>query len=233
VETQRRYFFALGNNTISDAVLSHYLSAGGKFTDEQGNPMLDEIALRTLLETYLEARDAGVLPGNLVELDSADKVWNAWRGLGTGVTNLNATRYLSVETRLPDLQVGDLPALILPARSLGRGWAYAIVTQDPRRQAAAARLLQSLLSPQNNGEWTQAAGVLPGRAAALAQWDQGNPYTTFVSNQLARAQPLPPAAVRNAVSPVLRKAIEDVLAERATPAEAARAAVAAINPGKQ
>ena len=232
LETQRRYFFALGNNTISDAVLSHYLSAGGKFTDEQGNPLLDEIALRTLLETYLEARDAGVLPGNFVELDSADKVWNAWRGLGTGMTNLNATRYLSVETRLPDPQVGDLPALIQPARSLGRGWAYAIVTQDPRRQAAAAQLLQSVLSPQNNGEWTQAAGVLPGRAAALAQWDPGNPYTTFVSNQLVRAQPLPPAAVRNAVSPVLRKAIEDVLAERATPAEAARTAVAAMNPGK-
>jgi len=232
LETQRRYFFALGNNTISDAVLSHYLSAGGKLTDEQGNPLLDEIALRTLLETYLEARDAGVLPGNFVELDSADKVWNAWRGLGTGMTNLNATRYLSVETRLPDPQVGDLPALIQPARSLGRGWAYAIVTQDPRRQAAAAQLLQSVLSPQNNGEWTQAAGVLPGRAAALAQWDQGNPYTTFAGDQLARAQPLPPAAVRNAVSPVLRKAIEDVLAERATPAEAARTAVAAMNPGK-
>jgi ABC-type glycerol-3-phosphate transport system substrate-binding protein len=74
--------------------------------------------------------------------------------------------------------------------------------------------------------------VLPGRAAALAQWDQGNPYTTFAGDQLARAQPLPPAAVRNAVSPVLRKAIEDVLAERATPAEAAQAAVAAMNPGK-
>ena len=196
-------------------------------------PLLDEIALRTLLETYQEARDAGVLPGNFVELDSADKVWNAWRGLGTAVANLNATRYLSVETRLPDLQVGDLPALIQPARSLGRGWAYAIVTKDPRRQAAAARLLQHLLSPQNNGEWTRAAGVLPGRAAALAQWDQGNPYTTFVGDQLARAQPLPSAAIRNAVGPVLRKAIEDVLAERATPAEAARAAVAAINPGKQ
>jgi ABC-type glycerol-3-phosphate transport system substrate-binding protein len=232
LETPRRYFFAPGGNNISDAVLSHYLSAGGKFTDEQGNPMLDEIALRTLLETYQAARDAGVLPGNFVELDSADKVWSAWRGLGTGVANVNATRYLSVETRLPDLQVGDLPALIQPARSMGRGWAYAIVTQDPRRQAAAARLLQQLLSPHNNGEWTQAAGVLPGRAAALAQWDQSNPYTTFVSDQLARAQPLPPAAIRNTISPVLRKAIEDVLAGRATPADAARAAVLTVNPGK-
>ena len=180
LETPRRYLFALGSsNSVSDAVLAHYLSAGGRLTDDQGNPVLDEIALRTLLETYQKARDAGVLPGNFVELDNADKVWNAWRGLGTAVANLNATRYLSVETRLPDLQVGDLPALIQPARSVGRGWAYAIVTKDPRRQAAAARLLQHLLSPQNNGEWTRAAGVLPGRAAALAQWDQADPYTTL------------------------------------------------------
>lgn len=233
LETPRRYLFALGNNSISDAVLSHYLSAGGKLTDEQGKPMLDETALRTLLETYQEARDAGVLPGNLLELDSADKVWSAWRGLGTGVANLNATRYLSVETRLPDLQVGDLPALTQPARSLGRGWAYAIVTQDPRRQAAAVRLLQHLLSAKNNGEWTRAAGVLPGRAAALAQWDQSNPYTTFAGDQLARAQPLPPAAIRSAISPALRKAIEDVLAGRATPADAARSAAVAVNPGNK
>jgi ABC-type glycerol-3-phosphate transport system substrate-binding protein len=234
LKTPRRYLFALGNTStsgISDAVLSHYLSAGGKFADEQGNPLLDETALRTLLETYQEARDAGVLAGSFAELDSADKVWSAWRGIGEAVANLNATRYLSVETRLPDLQVGDLPALIQPAQPLGRGWAYAIVTKDPRRQAAAARLLQHLLSPQNNGEWTCAAGVLPGRAAALAQWDQSNPYTTFAGEQLARAQPLPPAAIRNAISPVLRKAIEDVLAGRATPAEAARLAAATINPG--
>ncbi len=143
LETPRRYLFALGSsNSVSDAVLAHYLSAGGRLTDDQGNPVLDETALRTLLETYQKARDAGVLPGNFVELDNADKVWNAWRGLGTAVANLNATRYLSVETRLPDLQVGDLPALIQPAQSVGRGWAYAIVTKDPRRQAAAARLLQ-------------------------------------------------------------------------------------------
>jgi ABC-type glycerol-3-phosphate transport system substrate-binding protein len=234
LDTPRRYLFALGDSSsISDAVLAHYLSAGGRFTDEQGNPMLDENALRTLLETYQAARDAGVLPGNFLELDSADVVWNAWRGAGSSVANLNATRYLSVETRLPDLQTGNLPALIQPARPLARGWAYAIVTRDPRRQAAAARLVQHLLSPQNSGDWTRAAGVLPGRAAALTQWDQARPYTTFVSGQLARARALPPAAIRNAVSPSLYKAIEDVLTERATPAEAARAAVASINPANK
>jgi ABC-type glycerol-3-phosphate transport system substrate-binding protein len=233
LETSRRYLFPLGSsNTVSDAVLTHYLSAGGRLADDKGNPVLDEVALRTLLQTYLDARDAGVLPANFSELDSADKVWNMWRGLGTATANLNATRYLSVEARLPDLQVGDLPTLIQPARSLGRGWSYAIVTTDPRRQTAAAQLLQQLLSPQNDGEWTRAAGVLPGRAAALAQWDQTAPYTTFAGRQLARAQALPSASIRAVVGPVLRKAIDDVLADRATPAEAARAAVAALTPTK-
>jgi ABC-type glycerol-3-phosphate transport system substrate-binding protein len=233
LDTPRRYLFALGSTSVSDAVLAHYLSAGGRLADEKGNPVLDEAALRTLLEIYQDAREAGVLPGNLDELDSADAVWSAWRGVGPAVANLNATRYLSVETRLPDLQVGELPALAQPARALGRGWAYAIVPTDSRRRAAAAQLVQHLLLPQNNGEWTRAAGVLPGRAAALAQWDQTDPYTTFVSDQLARARPLPSAAIRNVVGPVLRKAIEDVLAGRASPAEAARTAVAAVRPEKK
>jgi ABC-type glycerol-3-phosphate transport system substrate-binding protein len=232
LETPRRYLFALGNGSgVSDAVLAHYASAGGRFTDEQGNPVLDEIALRMLLEFYQEARAANALPPNFAELDSADEVWNAWRGTGTAMANLNATRYLSVETRLPDLQVGDLPTLIRPARPLGRGWAYAVVAKDPRRQEAAARLIQQLVSPENNGEWTRLAGMLPARAAALAQWDQADPYTAFIGNQLAQAQALPSAAIRNVVGPVLRTAIEDVLARRATPIEAARMAAAAVNAG--
>jgi ABC-type glycerol-3-phosphate transport system substrate-binding protein len=231
----RRYLFALGNGDtgVSDAVLAHYYAAGGTLVDAQGNPALDETALRTLLETYQAAQDKGILAGNFIDLDSADKVWSAWRGFGAAVANLNATRYLSVETRLPDLQVGSLPALSQPARSLGRGWTYAVVTKDPRRQAAAARLIQQLLSPPNNGDWTRSAHVLPGRAAALARWDQTDPYTNFAGTQLAQAQAAPPASLLNVIGPALRTAIVDVLTDRATPAEAARAAVRAVSPEKK
>jgi ABC-type glycerol-3-phosphate transport system substrate-binding protein len=231
LKAARRYLFPWGtSNTVSDAVLAHYLSAGGRVTDEQGNPVIDEVALRTLLQTYLEARDNSVLPASYGELDSADRVWGMWRGLGTAVANVNATRYLSVEARLPNLQVGPLPTLIQPARPLGRGWAYAIVATDPQRQAAAAQLLQYLLSPPNSGAWTRAAKVLPSRPTALTQWDQAKPYTAFVGDQLTHTQALPSASIRAVVGPILRKAIDDVLADRATPSEAARAAAATLNP---
>ena len=93
-------------------------------------------------------------------------------------------------------------------------------------------MLQQLLTPQNSGAWTQAAGTLPGRAAALATWD-ANAYTSFLSTELTQAQTAPPAAIMALVGPPLRKAIEDVLAGRATPAEAAHTAVLAVNAVKK
>ena len=234
-DTPRRYLFPLGNATtgVSDAVLSHYFSAGGTLTDANGNPALDEAAVRTLLETYLEARDRSILPVNFAELDTPDKVWNLWRGTGTAVADVTATRYLSVETRLPDLHVGALPTIIRPAKSIGRGWALGVVTKDPRRQAAALKLLQDLLTPENNGAWTRAAGVLPGRAASFKLWDGDEPYPAFIGEQLAQAQPAPPDTLLSVTGPALRKAIEDVLAGRYTPAEAAHLAVQTVNAGKK
>jgi ABC-type glycerol-3-phosphate transport system substrate-binding protein len=234
LDEPRRYLFVVGGpgNGVSDAVVAHYLSAGGALTDSNGQPVLDEQAVQTLLETYQEAQTKGILPGNLTQLNTASDIWTAWRGNGNTLVNLTASQFLSVETRLPDLQYATLLSLNKQAHSLGRGWAYAIVANDPRRQAAALRLLQHLLSPANAGEWTQAASTLPGRAAALTTWEN-NAYTSFLRDQLTQAQPAPSAAVMAVVGPPLRKAVEDVLAGRTTPAEAARIAALAVNPGKK
>jgi ABC-type glycerol-3-phosphate transport system substrate-binding protein len=234
LDEPRRYLFVVGNagNGVSDAVVAHYLSAGGTLTDSNGQPALDELAVQTLLETYQEAQTKGILPNNLTQLNTANDLWTMWRGTGNTLVNLTASQFLSVETRLPELQYAALPSLNKPAYSLGRGWAYAIVANDPRRQAAALRLLQHLLTPANAGEWTQAAGTLPGRAAALTTWE-ADAYTGFLSGQLAQAQPAPSAAIMAVIGPPLRKAVEDVLAGHATPAEAAHTAALAVNPVKK
>jgi ABC-type glycerol-3-phosphate transport system substrate-binding protein len=234
LDEPRRYLFIVGNtgNGVSDAVIAHYQSAGGTFTNGDGQPALDEPALQTLLETYQQAQTKGILPGNPAQFNTAADLWNAWRGNGAALINLTASQFLSVEQRLPDLQYAALPALTQTALPIGRGWAYAVVANDPRRQAAALHLLQHLLSPANAGEWTQAVGTLPGRAAALATWDS-NDYTSFLRNELTQAQPAPSAAIMAVVGPPLRKAVEDVLAGRATPAEAAHTAVLAVNAVKK
>ncbi len=234
LDEPRRYLFVVGNtgSGVSDAVIAHYLSAGGTFTDGNGQPALDESALQTLLETYQQAQTKGILPGNLTQFNTAADLWTAWRGTGSTLANLTASQFLSVEQRLPDLQYAALPALTQAAPPIGRGWAYAVVAGDPRRQSAALRLLQHLLSPANAGAWTQAVGTLPGRAAALTTWD-ANAYTSFLRDELTQAQTAPSAAIMAAVGPPLRKAVEDVLAGRATPAEAARTAALAVNAVKK
>lgn len=234
LDEPRRYLFLIGNGTttVSDAVLAQYLSAGGTLTGSDGQPSLDETALQTLLETYQEAQSKGILPNNLAQFTTPNDIWAAWRGNGDLLVNLTASQFLSVETRLPDLQFAAQPAINQPAHPIGRGWAYAIVTDEPRRQAAALRLLQYLLTPANTGEWTRSVGTLPGRAAALTAWEAGT-YTGFLGDQLTQAWPAPSAGIMSVISAPLRKAVDDVLAGRATPAEAAHTAVLAVNAAKK
>jgi ABC-type glycerol-3-phosphate transport system substrate-binding protein len=235
LNAKQRYVFAPhdGSKNVSDAVLVHYLSSAGTLVDDLGNPLIKPAVLESLLEDYQTAQQQGDLPANFLDLSSPDDAWTTWRATRNGYGQIQATRYLSVAAQLPDAQVAALPGLLRLAPPIGRGWALAIVTRDPRRQAAASRLLQQLLSPQNNGEWTQAAGVLPGRQGALTTWDQSRPYTSFIRDQLLQARAAPPNAVANVIQPALREAVDDVLAGRATPAEAAQAAAAAVNGGKK
>ncbi len=139
---------------------------------------------------------------------------------------------MSLQPLPSNVQFAALPALDRPTVPVGRGWVLALVTREPRRQAAALRLLQWLVSPENNGALTQAVRVLPGRSAALSTWDQADPYTGFIREQLADAQAPPPTSVLNIVGPPLRKAIEDVLAGRATPTDAAQTAVTSLGTQK-
>ena len=231
LNANQRYVFAPhdGSKDVSDAVLVHYLSSAGTLVDDLGNPLIKPAVLQTLLEKYQTAQQQGGLPANFSELSSPDDAWNTWRATRNGLGEIQATRFLSVAAQLPEARAAPLPGLLRPAEPIGRGWAFAIVTRDPRRQAAASHLLQHLLSPQDNGEWTQAAQVLPGRQGALTAWDQSLPYTSFIREQLMQAHAAPPSAVLNVISPALRKAVDDVLSGRATPADAAQTAATTVN----
>lgn len=218
---------------VSDAVLAHYFAFGGKVIDADGKPALDQAALGRLLDLYQQAQHKSILPADVLDLNSPTEVWDTFRSSGAAMGNVQASYYLSVAQSLPSIQFALLPALDQPVPPIARGWALALVTRDPHRQAIAMRLMQHLLSPANNGAWTQAAATLPGRVSSLTQWDQGDPYTGFIRDQLTRAQAAPSTAITNVVGPALRKAIDDVLLGRATPEEAAQLAVTSVGTNKK
>ncbi len=229
--TTQRYIFALhdGGNGVSDAVLSHYLAAGGLLQDADQKPTLDQDSLVQLLEVYRQAQRNNVLADNILNLSNDTEVWTTFIGLNSALVNVNASNYMSAAQALPDLQFAAQPAIDQPAPPIARGWTLAIVTRDPRHQVAAMKLIEALLSPERSGAWTRAAKVLPGRSSALAQWAQTDPYTHFIGDQLQRALAAPSTSILNVVGPAMRKAIDDVLSGRATPSDAAQTAVTAVN----
>ena len=231
----QRYVFALhGTGTgVSDDVLAQYFALNGSVTDSEGRPILDPAALTDLGDLYLQAQREDIFPANILDLAGPDDAWDDFVASNAAMVNVVASRYLSVSQSMPNLQFSALPALDQPTYPIARGWALAIVTKEPRRQAAAMRLILWLTSPDRSGAWTQAAGLLPSRASALNLWDPSQPYVQFLLAQLSVARAAPSSSVMSSVGPVLRKFVDDVLANRATPADAAQAAVTTLSGGNK
>ncbi len=114
--------------------------------------------------------------------------------------------------------------------SLARGWVLAMVTDDPVRQDLAMLLLNWLTAPERNAQWTQAAGYLPGTSGALRMWDISGADRTRLRSVMEAALPAPRPEVMATLGPAMQEALVAVLRRRATPEEAAGAAVERLEP---
>ena len=65
--------------------------------------------------------------------------------------------------------------------SVAQAWSFAILTDDPDRQAYALRLIRTLLEPSIQGRWTQHTARVPSTHGAMATWDPAQPYYQFLS----------------------------------------------------
>jgi ABC-type glycerol-3-phosphate transport system substrate-binding protein len=106
-----------------------------------------------------------------------------------------------------------------------REWAMALVADDPDRQALTMLLFNWLVAPDRNGEWTRAAGYLPGLRTALRQWDVSSTDRAILRDILDAAVPAPPSEVMAVVGLPMQEALGAVLRGYATPGEAAASAV--------
>jgi ABC-type glycerol-3-phosphate transport system substrate-binding protein len=103
-----------------------------------------------------------------------------------------------------------------------------MTSDDPTRQSLAMLLLNWLIAPDRNGRWTQAAGYLPGTRGALRMWDVSNVDRAVLRTVLEAAVPPPRPEVMATAGLTMQEALEAVLRGRATPEEAAAAAVAGL-----
>jgi multiple sugar transport system substrate-binding protein len=224
------YIFPAGGEggLVNDSFLIQYLATGGQLLDENGKPALDEDALVEVLQFYADSLQAGTIPPSVLEYADLDDCWVVYVSAQAAMSNVSSDKYLADRGLLKNTAFAAIPTRDGNTATLSKGWAWAIVTEDPSRQAAAAQLIEWLLEPENNANWNRAAGHLPTRQAAFDHLGTEDQYFPFARQLLESVYPRPMAAAYDKMSRALQKAVQDVLQGEASPEEAAAAIMTAI-----
>jgi len=217
---------------VNDVILIQYLDRGGALTDAAGQPSLDGNQLTEALSFFQQARQAGVIPGSALDLSDATTAWATYRIGEAGMVQAPASIFLAERGGLSSSSASTIPLAEPGATTVGHGWALAMVTQDPERQELSVALIEHLLSPENNGAWTRAANRLPARPTALDAWAPNDAYVPVIRELLQEAYPAANPNVAAVVGGPLAQALAEVLSDRASPEEAAQAAVKAVEAGR-
>jgi multiple sugar transport system substrate-binding protein len=201
--------------------LSLYLSAGGTLQDDQGHLTLDENIMGQILSLYQPLIENGLLPPNIVDYQDDEQAWNAFREQRGNLVVSWTSRFLKEQT-LP-LALAPLPALETGQYTLATGWSWALAGSNTDNQPLAVELAEFLSDSQFLAEWTQAAGYLPTRPAALSSWSDARTQT-ILSQAAESANLVPGEDLLVTVGPLFSEAVLSVLNGDQLPAEAAKSA---------
>lgn len=229
LSSNTRYLFpAKGNNgVVNDATLSQYYSAGGTFQDDEGNPEINETALREVLTFYQQARDQGIIDASLLQASNTEDIWPFYLEVQAGLTQVTVQQYLTERETLLDNEFTSVPipdTTITPA-SIMHGWVFVLTTDDLNRQVAALRLIESFLSTSNNVAWNNINRTIPTRDSAYQQIAGDDPYWIFLTEQLNVAQPEPRFVGYDRIGRIIQQSIEQVIRGEATADEATATAI--------
>ncbi|NIO67605.1 MAG: extracellular solute-binding protein, partial [Anaerolineae bacterium] len=163
------YVFPAGGREglVNDAFIIQYLALGGQLVDETGQPALNAESVTQVLQFYKDGYEMGVIPSSVLEFKTLDDCWPVYLSAEVAMTNVSSRRYLADRELLMYTRFAPIPTRDGNVATLSQGWAWAIVTSDPTRQALAVQLIEWLMEPENSVEWNLAAGHLPTRKAAF------------------------------------------------------------------
>ena len=220
-------FPAAGENGIADDfTFIQYLGAGGRLTDEKGNPTLEEGPLTAVLDFYAQATAAGVIsPPVVLSAGTDEECWAHFQRHG-GMTVVDSRWFW--REGMGTAEPGPIPTRDGRPVALAEGWVLALVATSPEQQQRAMALAAWLMDPAWYGTWTQNTGYLPVTRSGLAEWAVSGERREVLMTVLAGARPALPRSVRERVGPPLQAAIEAVLQGRQSPTEAAIRAVQSL-----
>ncbi len=218
------YVFPAGGEAglANDAFWIQYLAVASESPDAlETQTALDEKSLVSVFQYYQEGLMRGIFPIAIQSYHGVDDCWKQYQAGAAALSHVSSHLYLSDR----DGGVGTTAALIPgssgPAASINQGWALALVTSDPVRQALASDFALQMMAPEVHAAWNRSVRYLPTRQATWAEWDRQDSYVPLAQQLLQAAQPRLRWSNSTQVSAAVQEAIENVLTRSWTPEEAA------------
>jgi ABC-type glycerol-3-phosphate transport system substrate-binding protein len=193
--------------------------------DENGRPTLDALQLTQVYTYYRQAAASNLMPYWLTQYQTDPQSWQAFTEQQADLAITWSSRYLQAPPG--DSSGAPIPTATGEAYTLATGWAWALASPDPERQALSAQLAEFLTTSAFLAEWSAAAGYLPPRPSALAAW-QSSTLQNLMSQIAISAKLIPSQEVIATVGPILQKGTVDVLKAQEDPLLAAEAAAAQL-----
>ncbi len=213
-----------------DAFLFQYLQNHGRLSTATQPTPLDPAVILNVLTFFQRARAANLVPDSTMSVKTVHDVWPVFAEGHAAMAQVDASDYLAGSSKVPNTSFAPLPTQDGTPATLVSSWNYGIVTADPRRQAAAAELLNWLNEPSRIAEWATAANMVPARRSAFAQATMPPEYADFLLTLLENGIVAPTLAERAPFGSGWHDALQAVLRGQSTPAEAAPKAAQLANP---
>ncbi len=205
-----------------DAFLVQYASIAP--FDE--NPAKVDWATTTLVLNFIKrSRDLGLLYDASLNAKSVEELWTPFEAGQVTLAQIPASRFLNEQWRLPQAGFTALPTRDGKPATVVNGWALALVTKDPARQAAATRFIQWLTQNERMAPWLRAARRLPPSRALLPLIVEDAEYAAFLREELDHAVYLPRTPANLRLAEAWRAAMANVWKAQVTPEDAARIVV--------
>ena len=182
--------------------LTLYLSEGAQTLNNQGGVVLDEESLLQLLFFQKRAIEAGTFPRSIMDHQTDEQSLQLYRAGGADL----AIVWASSDLPTPGGRYAPLPGLNNLLYSLGDGWVWALAGSDLENQPLAVELASYLVESSYMSEWTRAAGYLPTRPQALAEWDDED-LKNSIGEALRSAHPVPSEESLSVMGPLLQEAL--------------------------
>ena len=209
---------------VNDATLVQYLGAGGKFT-QMGTATLSREPLLSVLEFYSDCvRTGSVSPSVVLDVGVTDRAWELLELEVADVGVVPASSFFpGGEERY---RIGSPPSRYgRPIGMVSQAKVIALVADGSDRQEVAMKLLNWLIDPERNAEWSYAAGLVPGTREGLRDWPLTSADRAALHRVMEAAVPRPSSEELSTVGPLMQDAVEAVLSGELSPREATNRAV--------